>query len=118
MSNVRYLPVISRNESCKLRESDICYIIRDRRRLNFETVLGEMHSYGSMDDLEGMLGPDFYRCMSGCIINITRIKDMKDDAVLFENGKYCKMGRDTYRKVKQKFNTYLFRIMQKNKDKK
>ena len=107
MDNKRYLPVISRKESCKLAVSDICYVYRTNRKLQFETDLGVKTTYKKIADIEKNLGPEFYRCTSGCIVNLTRIGDMKEGIVYFDDGKTIKLGKESFLRLKQKFNAYL-----------
>lgn len=110
MNKVKYLPIITRDESCKLDINDICYVYRVNRKLQFETDYGVKYVYAKIDDIEKYLGSDFFRCMSGCIVNIARIIDMKRAVVYFDNGKSIRMGRETYIKVKQKFNAYMLQL--------
>ena len=115
MKNTRYIPVISRKENCKLAVSDICYVYRTNRKLNFETDLGVKSTYVKMDIIERCLGPEFCRCMSGCIVNMSRIKDMRDGIVLFDDGKIIKLGRDAFIKLKQRYKTYLYDLLSRDK---
>ena len=116
MSKKRYLPVISRKESCKLAVSDICYVYRTSRKLQFETDLGVKTTYKKIDDIEKYLGPEFYSCMSSCIVNLTRIIDMKEGIVYFDDGKTMKLGKESYLRLKQKFNAYILGLIQSDEE--
>ena len=118
MKKVRYLPIINRNDSCKILVSDICYISRISRKLEFETGEGRYQTYGKMDEIEEYLGPEFFRCMSGCIVNISRIKRIRRATVYFDNGISLKVGRDAYIKLKQRYNAYLRHLVPPEKDEK
>ena len=107
MKDVRYLPIITRTESCKLNVHDICYVYRSGRKLQFVTDNDVINTYGKMDDIEKLLGDDFCRCMSGCIVNMSRIIDMKHRNVYFDNDKLLELSRDPYILLKQRFNAYL-----------
>lgn len=107
----KYIPIITRKESRKLAIDEICYIYRSNRKLMFETDSGLIHSYDKIDEIEQYLGPNFYRCMAGCIVNLARIKDMKDLTVIFDNDKIYKPGKESYQRIKRKYNAYLVRLL-------
>ena len=107
MDEVKYLPIINKSDSWKLELSDICYINRMNRKLAFETDSGTVETYEKIDDVLKYLGPEFFRCMSGCIVNISRIKRIKKSYVYFDNGKCFRLSRDPYIRLKQRFNAYL-----------
>lgn len=107
MKKVKYLPIINRSDSCKVKVSDICFVTRENRRLLFATEDGIKKTYGKMDSIEELLDGDFVRCMSGCIINLARVKEVRDMVVYFDNGDTLKLGREGYVRVKQRFNAYL-----------
>ena len=111
MSKVKYLAVINKSESYRLEVSDISYISRNSRRIIFNTDDGVIKTYSKMDQIEDVLGPEFARCMSSCIINMTKIKELKDNTVYFQNGEKLKLGRDTYIRLKQKYNAYLLGLI-------
>lgn len=107
MKKGTYLSIINKSDSCKLAVSDICYIARNSRKLEFETEQGTVETYEKMDEIEDLLGPEFFRCMSGCIVNMARITGIRQSCVYFDNGKSFRVGRDTYSRLKQRFNAYL-----------
>lgn len=111
MSKKKYLPIISRKESCKLAVSDICYVYRTNRKMQFETDLGVKTTYKKIADIEKNLGPEFYKCTSGCIVNLTRIVDMRDGIVYFDDGKTIKLGKESFLRLKQKFNAYILGLI-------
>ena len=113
MGNSKYLAIINKSDSIKLAVSDICYIARNSRKLEFETEKGTVETYEKMDHIEDCLGPKFYRCMSGCIVNMSRIIGIKQSCIYFDNGKSFRVGRDTYARVKQRFNAYLMGLTPK-----
>ena len=114
MDKVKYLPIINRSDSCKLAVSDICYISRNHRKLQFDTDRGLLHTYAKMDDIEELLGPGFCRCMSGCIVNLAKVRELKDMTVYFETGESLRLGRDAYIKLKQRYNAYLLGLIPKH----
>lgn len=111
MGKSKYLPIINKSESYKLEISDICYISRSSRRILLNTDNEKIKTYSKMDSIEEKLGPEFYRCMSSCIINITKIKQLKDNTVYFENGETLRLGRDSYIRLKQRYNAYLLGLI-------
>ena len=111
MKKVKYLPIINRSESCRVEVSDICYITRDSRKLIFGTEDGTKMTYAKISTVEEYLGPDFVQCMAGCIINLAKVKDMKDFIVYFDNGETLELSRDAFLKAKQKYNAYLRNLL-------
>ena len=116
MKKKKYLAIITRGESCKLDVHDICYIYRRGRKLLFITDRNLLCTYSKMDDIEKKVGDDFCRCMSGCMVNMSRIIDMKHRSVYFDNDKLLELSRDPYIRLKQRFNAYLIDAFGKNED--
>ena len=116
MDKVKYLPIINRSDSCKLKVNDICFVTRDNKKLVFGTEDGVKRTYGKMDQLEEYLEGDFVRCMSGCIINLAKVREVKDGTIRFDNGDTLKLGREGYVRVKQKFNAYLMGLLPSDDD--
>lgn len=111
MKKIKYLPIINRSESCRVKVSDICFISRDNRKLFFGTEDGTKMTYAKISSFEEFLGPEFVRCMSGCIINLAKVKDMKDLTVYFDNGETMELSRDSFLRAKQKYNAYLRKLL-------
>ena len=107
MDEIKYLPIINRSDSCKVKVSDICFITRENRKLLFDTENGLKVTHGKINTLEKYLGPGFMRCMAGCIINLAKIREIRDGIIYFDDGATLRVGRDAYVKTKQKFNAYL-----------
>ena len=116
MSKVKYLPIINRSDSMKLSVADICYICRSNRKLGFETDGGTVWTYGKMDEYVRYLGPEFFRCMSGFVVNMSRIKRIKKGVVYFDNGLFFRLSRDPCIRLKQKFNAYLRNLVPVGED--
>lgn len=106
-----FIPIITREESYKLPVDEICYIYRFNRKLMFETDSGLKHSYDKIDVIAGLLGPNFYRCMAGCIVNLARIEIIRDGSVKFDNGTIYNPGKAAYRKIKRMYNNYLVQTL-------
>ena len=111
VSKIKYIPIINKSESCKLAINDICYVSRSSRKVSFETENGKIYTYYKIDNIDKILGPEFTRCMSSCIVNMSKIKDLKDNTVFFENGQKLKLGRDSFVRLKQKYNVYLLGLL-------
>lgn len=116
MSNTKFYPIINKNESYKLELKDICFIYRANRILRFDTMHGVIHTYDKIDNVEKYLGPEFYRCLSGCIVNVTKIKKMKKLIVYFEAGESLKLGKEAFLRVKQRFNAYMLGLLRESDD--
>lgn len=116
MGKTEYLPIINKSDSLKLKVSDICMIYKDNRKLKFDTDQGEKQMYGKLDKVEKYLGPEFVRCMSGRLINMDRVTELRDLTVYFDNGQSVRLGKDAYLKIKQRFNAYLCDLLPERED--
>lgn len=111
MGKANYLPVINRTGSYKLDISDIRLIIRERRKIRFDTRKGAISTYDDMDNIASYLDENtFVRCMNSCIVNLDRVACMYDMSIFFDDGTSFRVGRDNFIKVKQKYNSYLLRL--------
>ncbi len=113
--NLGYLPFVSRHMSAMIEIVRI-EIIRKRNRQIIILLEGDEREYVFTEDisrLEGFLDDGFCTCISNCIVNLRLIKVMNNDdhKVEFFDGRVMHLGRDSFIKLKQKYNAYLRGIL-------
>ena len=105
----RFLPIINRENCCKVWLKDVICIVTDGRRVKIATAEEDFFLYGKVSDFNRYLVGDkrFYQCTKGFILNLDKVDSMKDQIIYFENGMQYMLGRGTYLKVKQRFANYM-----------
>lgn len=103
-----YIAVKNRTLITKVLLDEILYIQRDGRKLDMATDAGIFSWYETVQRIEPVLDDRFYRSMTGCYVNLERIKTMGGDCCIqFENGAKLYLGRDNYIRTKQRFFQFL-----------
>lgn len=111
----KFLPMINRNECCKIRLEDILYIEKSGRLVKIVTKDEAHYDYGRIADYERYFADEesFFACMKGLVINFEHVVSMKDGAICFSNGRQYDLGRTNYLKTKQTFVNYMLKSAQK-----
>lgn len=104
---IKFIPIVTRNQSIRMETDSIYKIQRDNRRLSILTAEGEFYYYEKLERIEQHLGNNFYSCLKGCLINLDKVKSMKDQTVVFENGQEYNLGRSNYIKTRQVYSAYI-----------
>lgn len=107
MVEVKYVPVISRKETAKVSVSDIIMIERDKRKLHIVTDQKEYQIYERIENVAPLLDEGFYSCLKGFYINLSRVKSMADQQIIFDNGMIYSLGRDNFIRAKQRYALFL-----------
>lgn len=104
-----FLPVVTKKECCKIFLSDIVYIEKDARIVRIVTENDTYSEYGNISDFEPYFEDDdrFCICFKGLIINLDHVISMKNQSILFSNGKHYDLGRTNFLKAKQTFVNYM-----------
>lgn len=85
---------------------EIMAIERDGRRLTVICEDGEHTFSGNMEEIVPFLGESFYRCHSGCYVNLEKIRRLKDQFIVFFNGYSLYLGRTNFIKAKAGYYDY------------
>lgn len=111
----KFLPMINRNECCKIWLDDILYFEKNGRLVKIVTSEASHYDYGSISDYEQYFADDerFFACMKGLVINFDHVDSMKDRTIRFSNGREYDLGRTNYLKTKQTFVNYMLKSAKK-----
>ncbi len=79
----RVLFIKSRNLT--LDQSEILYIESRAKKVEIHTVRQTIEIYAAMDELEGQLGEEFYRCHRAYIVNMDCITEYDSESITLTN---------------------------------
>ena len=85
-----------------LDQADILYIESRAKKVGIHTIGAKesIEIYATMEELDGQLGEDFYRCHRAYIVNMAHITEYAKDSVTLTNG-------DTVYVAKKKFSEFV-----------
>ncbi|MCL2437352.1 MAG: LytTR family transcriptional regulator DNA-binding domain-containing protein [Clostridiales bacterium] len=107
MESEKYIPIINKEEICKVYIEDILLIEQDLRKTMIYTEENKLWRYGKIDELLRFLDDRFFRCHQSCIINMDKVIKMKEQTIFFKNGFKIVMGKEKFKSAKQKFAHYM-----------
>jgi len=106
-----FIPVINRRVSIKIPVGDVKMIRRESRKITIYSDHGTYYTYIMTDGIERFLTESFVRCSCGRYVNVRKIAYMVDSRVCFDDGTSETLPRDSFIRVKQKFNYYLMELL-------
>ena len=104
-----YLPFVSKRMSGMIEVGSI-EVIRQKGRQIVIVVSNDENEYvftGSIEQLTAFLDERFCTSVKGHVVNLSKIKSMKDNCAEFFGGRKMYLGRDSFIKLKQRYNAYL-----------
>ena len=107
MKCVKYIPIITKDKSTRVRVSDVQAIERDYRKLKVITAEEQYEIYGKIDDVTDYLDSRFYSCMAGCIINLDQVEAMEEREIEFFGGYNMVMGRENFARTRHAYNDHI-----------
>ena len=90
----RVLFIKSRNLT--LDQSEILYIESRAKKVEIHTVKQTVEIYAAMDELEGQLGEEFYRCHRAYIVNMDCITEYDSESITLTNGDRVYLTKKKY----------------------
>ena len=102
MKEKSFIVVWNRRESTKIDIDDILYIERRLRKIYLLTEVREIEYYEKMKYVEPVLADYFFKIGNGTFINITKIKSVQEDKVIFDCGLEMGIPRKIFFRLKQK----------------
>lgn len=92
-----------------LDQADILYIESRAKKVEIHTarLKGVIEIYATMEELEGQLGEDFYRCHRAYIVNMAHITEYDNDSVTITNGDRIYLTKKKYRDFVKAYMWYL-----------
>ncbi len=87
-----------RTRNITLDQSDILYIESRAKKLEIHTAGADkaIEIYAAMDELEGQLGEDFYRCHRAYIVNMAQITEYDNESITLTNGDKVYLAKKKY----------------------
>lgn len=90
----RVLFIKSRNLA--LDQSEILYIESRAKKVEIHTVRQTIEIYAAMDELEGQLGDEFYRCHRAYIVNMDCITEYDSESITLTGGDRVYLTKKKY----------------------
>ena len=87
-----------RTKNLTLDQSDILYIESRAKKLEIHTAGADkaIEIYAAMDELEGQLGEEFYRCHRAYIVNMAHITEYDNESITLTNGDKVYLTKKKY----------------------
>ncbi len=87
-----------RTRNLTLDQSDILYIESRAKKLEIHTAGADkaIEIYAAMDELEGQLGEEFYRCHRAYIVNMAHITEYDNESITLTNGDKVYLTKKKY----------------------
>lgn len=102
-----YIPVITKQYSCKVHIDDIVYIQQQQKKLAIVTDKQAYFYYEKIENILSFLDERFFRVMKKLVVNLEKILVVKEQQIHFQNGADIYLGKDNYVRAKQKYTAYL-----------
>ena len=103
----KYLPIISRDLTQKVRIASILYIAQETRYIHIVTDRGEVVVRGKLADIAGRLPASFDFCHSYLLLDLDRVEKLQDVRIFFDNGRTLEVGKGSYVAFRKRFTEYL-----------
>ena len=85
-----------RSRNLTLDQSEILYIESRAKKVEIHTVRQTIEIYAAMDELEGQLGDEFYRCHRAYIVNMDCITEYDSESITLTNGDRVHLTKKKY----------------------
>lgn len=103
-----YIAVNEKNNTCKVKISEITYIEIQKREMTIHTINEDYTINSSMSKLENELSKyNFYRCHKSFMVNIDFIKNIKQYIAILDNKEEVPISRYRFKETKYRFLSYL-----------
>lgn len=90
--------IFLKTRNLTLDQADILYIESRGKKVEIHTVrkTEDIQIYAAMEELEGQLGEEFYRCHRSYIVNMVYIAEYNSDSILLTNGNKVYLAKKKY----------------------
>ena len=78
------------------KEHQILYVENVGKKLHIHTGNQPIEVYASMKEMENLVGPKFFRCHRGYLVNMEHIHGYSRNAIVMDNGDEIFLSRDRY----------------------
>lgn len=90
-----------------LDRDSVLYAENRGKKVELHTVQEVIELYASMGELEDQLGPGFYRCHRGYLVNMAHIREYSGDSIRLHNGESIYLARERYNDFIKAYMRYL-----------
>ncbi len=97
----------TRNRSYTLDADSILYVESRGKKVEIHTVGESIEAYSSMNEMEGQLGENFYRCHRGYLVNMAYVAEYDSEGITLQNGERVYLAKDKYGKFVKAYMRYL-----------
>lgn len=107
--NKRRQPVFikTRNRSFTLDADNILYVESRGKKVEIHTKGESIEVYVSMNEMEGQLGEEFYRCHRGYLVNMAYVAEYDSESITLHNGERVYLAKEKYGKFVKAYMRYL-----------
>ncbi len=91
----------------KVNTKEIFVVERNGRKLTVVTEEMTYSYYDRIQNVEPSLSSNFIKCHTGCFINLHKIKSIKNQTIVMDNGYVVVLGKNNFTKVKQYYRAYI-----------
>ena len=88
-------------------KSEILYVENNLKKLLVHTTTDCIELYGSMKEMEHMLGKTFFRCHRGYLVGFAHIQSYQTNQITLENGEQLLLSKERYREFDSSYAEYL-----------
>ena len=97
----------TRNRSFSLEKDSILYIESRGKKVEIHTTGETIEAYASMNEMEGRLGGEFFRCHRGYLVNMAYVAEYDSGSITLNNGEYVYLAKEKYGEFVKAYMRYL-----------
>ena len=96
----RFIEVLSERRQVKVNLRDIMYMETYQRHSSIHTDIDEIKTLTTMDALEKLAGgPPFIRCHKSFLVNMHKIRQIKEKSIILKDGAEIPISRGVMRRI-------------------
>lgn len=97
----------------RVEKGEILYVENVARKVILHMKHGEIAYYAKMREVEDALGPQFYRCHRGYLVNLDAVKGYEAGNIFLKNGECILMAKQKYNEFAEIYAAYLYRVQKR-----
>ena len=95
------------NRTFPLLKNSLIYVESRGKKAELHTLKETIEIYASLNGLQAKLGPGFYRCHRGYLVNMAYVSEYFHDSVLLSNGETVYLAKEKYQEFAKEYMHYL-----------
>lgn len=104
---VSTLSVSNKQGTHNIPFNEIIFFENERRRVHVHTIESKITFYGRFDDLTDRLDSRFIRCHNSYIVNMARVREMRNKKFIFDGDMVVPISKTYYAQVREDFMSYV-----------